>query len=229
MNVNLTDAQKIKILNADDVFAIMQKILLRENKIDRDKEHFWIVGLANNNKALFVELVSIGSVRATVVEPINVFRVAVIKNAVKVILVHNHPSGELKPSAEDQDVTDRLIQVGRIIDVEVIDHLIISPTSYLSFVDTGLFEELQASIKWVPTFEVVEKIRAEEQMIRKEAVKAAEAKGVEKGKAEGLLEGEEKGRKAEKIEMAKAMKAAGESTDRIANYTQLSVQEIEQL
>ena len=112
MNVKLTEAQKIKVLNSDDVFSIMQKVLLRENKIDRDKEHFWIIGLATSLKALFVELVSIGSMRATVVEPINVFRVAVIKNAVQVILVHNHPAGDLTPSPEDENVTDRLIQVG---------------------------------------------------------------------------------------------------------------------
>ena len=54
MNVKLTPAQKIKIINSDDVFIIMHKILLRENKIDRDKEHFWIIGLALNNKVLFI-------------------------------------------------------------------------------------------------------------------------------------------------------------------------------
>ena len=113
MNVKLTEQRKIKLLNSDDVFEIMQKVLGRENKIDRDKEHFWIIGLANNNKALFIELVSIGSVKTTVIEPMNVFRVAILKNAVKVILVHNHPSGELTPSEDDKDVTDRLIQVAR--------------------------------------------------------------------------------------------------------------------
>ncbi|MCZ6803984.1 MAG: JAB domain-containing protein, partial [Proteobacteria bacterium] len=159
MNIKLTEQEKIKLLNADDVYAIMQKILLRENKIDQEKEHLWIIGMNNKSKILYIELVSMGSVNATTVEPMNVFRVAVLKGALKAILIHNHPSGELTPSATDEDITDRLIQVGRIINIEVIDHLIITPQSFLSFVDTGLFETLRDSLKWVPAYELIEKIR----------------------------------------------------------------------
>ncbi len=97
MNIKLPEKQKIKILNSDDVFEIMQKVLRRENKIDRDKEHFWIIGLNVKNKMLFIELVSMGSVKASTVEPMNVYRVAVLKGATQVILVHNHPSGALNP------------------------------------------------------------------------------------------------------------------------------------
>ncbi len=217
MNVKLSDQQKVKILNSDDVFEIMQKILHREDKIDQDKEHFWIIGLANNNKALFIELVSIGSVKATVVEPMNVFRVAILKNAVKVILVHNHPSGELKPSDEDKDVTDRLIQVGRIINVEVIDHLIITLKSFLSFEDIGLFEELKKSMKWMPQYEVIENIRKEEKKLRNEAVQLAE----EKGELRGIKKG--------KIEIAKALKQKGVDITIIAETSGLSKKEIKKL
>jgi len=213
MNIKLTEAQKIKILNADDVFGIIQKILLRENKIERDKEHFWIIGLAINNHVLYIELVSIGSVKAAIVEPINVFRVAILKNAVKVILVHNHPSGELQPSDAEKDVTDRLIQVGRIIAVEVCDHLIITPYSYLSFASIGLLEELQQSMKWMPPFEIIKKIRAEEQKIRKEAVQVAR----------------EKGKKEEKLEIARTLKQKNIDIDFIAETTGLSIKEIEKL
>ncbi|HZS80961.1 MAG TPA: JAB domain-containing protein, partial [Herbaspirillum sp.] len=62
---------------------------------------------------LYIELVSLGSVKSTIVEPMNVYRFAVMKNAVRVIAVHNHPSGNLTPSPHDKDTTDRLIQVGR--------------------------------------------------------------------------------------------------------------------
>ncbi|NVK64878.1 MAG: hypothetical protein HWE22_09840 [Flavobacteriales bacterium] len=55
MNIQLTDEEKIKVLNGDDLYGIMQKILLRAERIDRDREHFWIVGLANNNRILFIE------------------------------------------------------------------------------------------------------------------------------------------------------------------------------
>ena len=65
------------------------------------------------------------------------------KRAVSIILCHNHPSGELRPSDEDKDITDRLIQVGIIVDLKVIDHLIIYNKSYLSFKDIGLLQELE--------------------------------------------------------------------------------------
>lgn len=173
MTIQLSEQQKIKILNAEDVYKVMKEVLLREEKIDQEKEHFWMIGLATNNQILYIELVSLGSVNAANVEPMNVYRVAVMKGAVKVIFVHNHPSGELKPSESDKDVTDRLIQVGRILNIEAIDHLIISTKSYLSFADTGLFENLKRSTKWVPQYELIERIKAEEKIFREDAVKYA--------------------------------------------------------
>ena len=213
MNINLSQKDKIKILNSDDVFEIMQKILLREDQIDRDKEHFWIIGLNLSNRILFIELVSMGSVKASIVEPINVFRVAVLKNAVKVILVHNHPSGETTPSKDDKDLTDRLIQVGKILAIEVIDHLVITLKSFLSFTDIGLFDELKESTKWVPAFELIERIKKEQAMLRKEAVKTAEKKG-EKNKA---------------VEIAREMKKDGKTIEDIIKYTSLSKREIEKI
>ncbi|MBL1274451.1 MAG: hypothetical protein COB30_000005, partial [Ectothiorhodospiraceae bacterium] len=180
-----------------------------------------------------------------------------------------HPSGNLTPSPADKDVTDRLIQVGRIINVQAIDHLIISPESYLSFEHIGLFGMLEASMKWMPAFQIIENIREEEQKIRKEAVEMAEVKGerrgekkgkkegieigqergVKKGKVEGIEIGREegigigekkgfrkgeesgleKGRKVEKIEMAKAMKKDKKSVEEIQKYTQLTKAEIQKL
>ncbi|MBL1278158.1 MAG: hypothetical protein COB30_018940, partial [Ectothiorhodospiraceae bacterium] len=204
-------------------------------------------------KILFVELVSLGSVNATTVEPMNVFRVAILKNAVQVILVHNHPSGDLTPSMADGDVTDRLIQVGRIINVQVIDHLIISPESYISFESIGLFAKLQASLKWMPAYEITRCIRAEEKKIRKEAVLVAEVKGekrglrkgkkegieigeergekrgLKKGREEGIGIGEERGEKNKAIEMAKVMKKDKKSVEEIQKYTQLTEVEIHKL
>jgi DNA repair protein RadC len=221
MTIELTNEQKIKILNSNDVYCIMQEILLREEKIDQEKEHFWMIGLATNNRILYIELVSLGSVKATTVEPMNVFRVAVMKGAVNVIMAHNHPSGELIASAADQDLTDRLIQVGRILNIQVIDHLIISTQSYISFADEGIMQELQQSIKWVPEFEIVDRIRKEEKKIREEAVREAEVKGIEKGKVEGLLEG--------KIAIAREMKVNGYSVADIIKLTGLRKEEIEKL
>ena len=214
MNINLTEEDKIRLLNPEDAYGIMQRILLHENEIDQEKEHFWIIGLDNAHSILFIELVSLGSVNAAQIEPMNVFRVAVLKGAMKVILVHNHPSGVLDPSVEDKDITDRLIQVGRILNIEVIEHLIISTKSFISFARSSLFEELKSSTRWVPHFELIERIRKEEQEIGKEAVQLANEKG------------REEGGKHKAIEMAKGMKAKGIDQSIIVEVSKLSEQEI---
>jgi len=202
MDIKLTEAEKIKILNSDDLYGIMQKILLRENKIDRDREHFWVIGLANNHRILFIELISLGTVNQTFAEPMEVFSLALQKRAVNIILCHNHPSGELKPSDADMDITDRLIQVGRIVKTKVLDHLIISEKSYLSFDDVGFMETLKYSDKYVPGYERTKQIK-------KEAAEIAEQKKA--------------------IEIAKAMKRADEPLDKIAAFTGLSLEEIEKI
>ena len=180
----------------------MQKVLLRENKIDQNREHFWVIGLENNNRILFIELISLGTVNKTLAEPMEVFSFALQKRAVKIILCHNHPSGELKPSDADKDISDRLIQVGIIVDTEVIDHLIISTKSYLSFADIGLLEELAKSTKYVPKYVL-------EQRIKKEATEIAEKKKT--------------------IEIAKAMKRANENVAKIVEFTGLTIEEVEKL
>ncbi|TRX49313.1 DNA repair protein [Fulvivirga sp. M361] len=202
MNVNLSENDKIKILNSDDLYGIMQRILLRENKIDQDREHFWVIGLANNHRLLFIELISKGTINATLVKPMEVFSLALQKRAVKIMLVHNHPSGELKPSEPDKNITDRLIQVGKIVETEVLDHLIISDKSYLSFNDIGLLEELRNSKKYVPTFELIKEAKQESAEIAK---------------------------RNNTVELAKEMKRQGLSHEQIATITGLDESKIKAL
>ena len=175
MDITLTEEERIRIVNADDLYGIMQKILLREQKIDQNREHFWVVGLESNNRLLFIELISLGTVNMTLVEPMEVFSFALQKRAVKIVLVQNHPAGALKPSDQDKDITDRLIQVGRIVKTPVEDHLIISDHSYLSLLDTGLLEQLQQSTKYVPAYELVERAErvAAESATTKKAISIA--------------------------------------------------------
>ena len=199
MNIKLTASNKIKIKSSDDIYPVMQKILMRENKVDRDREHFWTISLNNAHKILNIELVSMGTINKTLAEPMEVFSIPLQKRAVKIILVHNHPSGELKPSDADKDLTDKLIQVGRIMNVPVLDHLIIAEKSYMSFKDIGLLEELERSTKYVPAYEM-----------RRRYEQAAEEKGTEKGK-------EEKAK-----EMARVMKKNGEPIEKIIEYTGLT-------
>lgn len=209
MNIQLTDAEKIKILNSNDMYGIMQKILLREQKIDQNREHFWVIGLENNNRILFIELISLGTVNATLVEPMEVYSLALQKRAVKIMLCHNHPSGELKPSEADKDVTDRLLQVGIIIKLPVIDHLIISTTSYISFDTIGLLDTLKESTKYVPTFELINRIKKEADQVLKEATKKA--------------------KQQEKIGIARELKRREMPIETIVEITGLTIEEVDKL
>lgn len=213
MTINLKDLQKIKVINSDDVYKIMQRILSREEKIDRNREHFWIVGLANDNSILFIELISLGSVNKIVVEPMDVFSFALQKRAVAIILVHNHPSGGLTPSAEDKDITDRLIQVGIIVRTYVFDHLIISEKEYLSFADTGLLDELKKSTKYVPAYILKERYE-------KEAAALVESRSKETTKI---------AKKQAKLSVAKKMIKAGIAVKKVAEFTGLTVQKIKEI
>ncbi|GAA3611556.1 JAB domain-containing protein [Flavivirga amylovorans] len=145
MNVRLTKEQKVQILNSSDIYKVMQQVLLRENKIRRNQEHFWVVGLDNNNKILFIELIGLGAVNRVNANPPDVFRMGIYKLAVKMILCHNHPSGNVEASKADENFTDKMLKVGKIINIEVIEHLIISEEKYTSFVDNGIINKLQKS------------------------------------------------------------------------------------
>ncbi len=133
MNIKLTEEQKVKIRSDKDLFPVMTEILLRESTIGLNKEHFWCVGLANNSKLLYIELVSLGTLSQSIVEPMDIFAWALHKQVSMLILVHNHPSGELMPTTEDLELTDQMIQVGRIVHIPVVDHLIITTEGYYSF------------------------------------------------------------------------------------------------
>lgn len=163
------------------------------------------VGMENNNRILFIELVSLGSVNSTIAEPMEVFSFALQKQAVKIILIHNHPSGDLIPSEQDKDQTDRFIQVGIIVNVPVIDHFIISERSYYSFEVSGLLDQLKLSTKYVPPYVLEERLRKDAQAIAERSVVLRES------------------------EIALAMLEEGMPAEVIAKITGLSIEEIESL
>ncbi|MCX8575046.1 MULTISPECIES: JAB domain-containing protein [unclassified Gilliamella] len=226
MDIKLTKHDKRYIEGSDDVYSIMQRVLLRDNQIDQEKEHLWMIGMNQAGYILYIELIALGSYKSVDVEPMNVFRVAVMKNASRVILVHNHPSGSLTPSEADKDITDRLIQVGRILNIDLIDHLIITPKSYISFRSTKLMDELEQSLKYVPTYQVIEKIRKEEKKIAKEKLAVAN----EKIKAEKDKVKIEKERR-EKLElaMATALLDKGVSIQDIAKIMDITIKRVERI
>jgi len=230
MTIELSDDAKVRILNSDHVFAIMREVLAREDQIDQDREHFWVIGLASNHRLLFIELITMGTVNKALVEPMEVYSLALQKRAVKIMLVHNHPSGDVRPSEADKDITDRLYQVGLILNTPVLDHLIITPTTFMSFADTGLLDELAKSGKYVPRYKQIEKLKqiAEELGLQKGLKKGIEI-GREKGWEEGKEEGVEEGAASSRYDIAKRLKEKGVSNEIIADTTGLAMAVIKKI
>lgn len=183
MNIRLKATDKIKIQSPVEIFEIMQKILLKESVSDRKREHFWVVSLDWGNTILNIELVSLGTYNETLVKPMEVLSIPLQKKAVKLVLVHNHPSGNLEASESDKVITDRLIQACKIMQIDVEDHLIITERSYYSFQFSGLMDELRKSKRFVPAYE--QKRQFEEQMA--EEIRKAERKVRDKEMAKTML------------------------------------------
>lgn len=112
--------------------------LVRRHLIDLNHEEFWTILLGRSNKVLGKELISKGGMTLTIADPKVIFRSALLNNATGIILIHNHPSNNLKPSHQDIDLTKRLASAGRLLEIQVFDHLIIADNGYMSFADEGL-------------------------------------------------------------------------------------------
>ncbi len=114
--------------------------LVMEEMRHYDREHFRALLLNTKNQVIWRDNVSVGTLNSSSVHPRELFRNAIKKSAASVILVHNHPSGDPTPSREDLDVTGRLCEAGRIIGIEVLDHIIIGDNRYTSFKTKGLIK-----------------------------------------------------------------------------------------
>jgi len=122
-----------KITSSKTAFEVMQPIIG-----DLNHEEFWVIYMNNSNKILYKEQSSKGGMTGTLVDPRNVFRKALELAATCIILAHNHPSGTLKPSRADQNLTRKLKLAGESLDIKVLDHLIITQNAYFSFADEGI-------------------------------------------------------------------------------------------
>jgi DNA repair protein RadC len=107
---------------------------------DDDREHFWVVLLNQKHRYLMHTEISIGNQSASLVHPREVFGAAVREGAAKILLCHNHPSGEPDPSAEDRELTRRSQECGKLLGIEVLDHVIVGNGTgrWFSFQDVGL-------------------------------------------------------------------------------------------
>ena len=122
-----------KIASSKSVFNIMQPIIG-----ELPHEEFWIIYLNNSNKIIQKQQLSKGGITGTLVDIRLVLKMALEVGATAVILVHNHPSGTLKPSGPDKQLTQKLKTAGASLDISVLDHIIITETAYFSFADNAL-------------------------------------------------------------------------------------------
>jgi DNA repair protein RadC len=111
--------------------------LLSEDMRYLQKEHFVCLFLDTKNHVIGQETLSMGSLNASVVHPREVFRAAIRKSSASIICAHNHPSGDPAPSPEDIDITRRLEEAGKIIGIELLDHVIIGDSQYVSLKEKG--------------------------------------------------------------------------------------------
>ena len=107
---------------------------------ERDVEQFVALHLDTGNRVRAVHVVSTGLVNSSLVHPREVFRAAILNGAARLIVIHNHPSGDPQPSPEDIEITKRLVKASKIIGIRILDHLIVSQSRYYSFADEGTLE-----------------------------------------------------------------------------------------
>ena len=133
----IVSRETAELTNPQKAYEHLQKILRKQDRIERDKEHFFVIILNTRSKVKVIELISIGTMNASLVHPREVFRRAIQRGASSIILAHNHPSGDSEPSEEDINITRRMVDAGKLLGIEVQDHIIIGSKG-LSFKEKGL-------------------------------------------------------------------------------------------
>lgn len=140
--VELVYKSKVKaserpVIQSSTDAANILRVLWEDGKLEL-VEQFKVLFLNRSNKVICVYNVSSGGVTGTVADPKLIFTAALRINAVSLILCHNHPSGSLKPSRADEELTQKIKGAGNFLDIKTIDHIILTSESYFSFADEGL-------------------------------------------------------------------------------------------
>ena len=128
MNNNIN----IKLNNSKEIYNY-----IKDKLIYKKQEYFYTLYLDNNNKLIEDKLLFIGTLNKANIHPREIFKYAYINNSNKVILIHNHPSNNVLPSKEDIILTKNIIEIGKIQDIEILDHIIIGNNNYYSFYDNN--------------------------------------------------------------------------------------------
>lgn len=130
---------KDEVIEVNDSSKIYE--LVKDELVSSDRERFLSVMLTSRNHLIGVETVSVGTINSASISPREVFKSAILGNAVSIILCHNHPSGDLVPSDSDIEITKHLIEAGELLGIKVLDHLVVSNQGYKSLRDYCKFPD----------------------------------------------------------------------------------------
>ena len=131
----MRDDQFVHIRNSTEAAKYLRRVMRFE------QEEFWAICLTSGQRMIASQMIFLGTVDRCLVHPRDVFRFAIINNSAKLIVAHCHPTGNAHPSAEDIQMTRRLIRAGKLIGIELIDHIILSTSDYSSCAETNLMSE----------------------------------------------------------------------------------------
>lgn len=124
-----------KIQSPNDIFNIAQNVIQANEYAE---ENLWLITLDTKNNITGIFTVSTGSLNSSIVHPREIFKRAVLQNAASIIICHNHPSGDPAPSQEDINITKRIYDAGKILGIELLDHIIIGDNKYTSLKEKGV-------------------------------------------------------------------------------------------
>lgn len=125
--------ERISISCSADAYESIKPIL-----VDLSYEEFWIMTLNRKNIILGMYKISEGGITSTIVDQRKIFKIALDDKSTAIMLFHNHPSGNALPSTSDNELTQKIKQSGKLLDINVIDHIIVTPKTYYSYADNGL-------------------------------------------------------------------------------------------
>ena len=149
-NLQFTAVYEVEIHYIRPVFSTLSQITRPEDAVKLIhiftknttldvKEYFWVVLLNTANRLLGIAEVAKGNEKCVIVPNREIFQLALKTNACAIILCHNHPSGSLKPSEGDINITKKIIKAGKLLDIQILDHLIITSETFLSMSNEGYF------------------------------------------------------------------------------------------
>lgn len=125
--------ERTQIKSSNDIFVLLSPFLS-----DLQTEEFWAIFLNQNNRVLGKSQLSSGGINQSVVDVRILFKAAIDQFATALVIAHNHPSGNLKPSTEDVKITKQIAEAGKILNIQLLDHVIIAQNSYFSFADESM-------------------------------------------------------------------------------------------